>query len=63
MNSIQKDQSQHLKLNQKKVEVKKEVVVKSEGGDEIKETFEFFDANGDGRMQEKLEELCKVLDM
>ena len=49
MNSIQKDQSQHLKLNQKKVEVKKEVVVKSEGGDEIKETFEFFDANGDGR--------------
>ena len=34
----------------KKVEVKKEVVVKSEGGDEIKETFEFFDANGDGRI-------------
>ena len=34
----------------KKVEVKKEVEVKSEGGDEIKETFEFFDANGDGRI-------------
>ena len=34
----------------KKVEVKKEVVVKSDGGDEIKETFEFFDANGDGRI-------------
>ena len=33
----------------KKVEVEK-VVVKSEGGDEIKEAFELFDAKGDGRI-------------